>query len=84
MNFIYIYFDYKELCHLKSSDKPSHPNKIHIYFSIQPVHSEGDQPWDWHQRPLGVEPQQAERGGHVLGAAVYAVDRDLRQDPVVR
>ena len=36
-----------------------------------------------HQRPLGVEPQQAERGGHVLWAAVYAVDRDLRQDPVV-
>ncbi len=50
MNFIYIYFDYKELCHLKSSDKPSHPNKIHIYFSIQPVHSEGDQPWGFFGR----------------------------------
>ena len=50
MNFIYIYFDYKELCRLKSSDKPSHPNKIHIYFSIQPVHSEGAQPWDFFGR----------------------------------
>ena len=35
MNFIYIYFDYKELYHLKSSDKPSHTNKIHIYFTLK-------------------------------------------------
>lgn len=36
-----------------------------------------------HQRPLRVEPQQAERGGHILEAAVEAVDRGLGQDPVV-
>ena len=35
MNFIYIYFDYKELYHLKISDKPSHTNKIHICFSLR-------------------------------------------------
>ena len=33
MNFIYIYFGYKDLYHLKCSNKPSHINKIHIYFS---------------------------------------------------
>lgn len=35
------------------------------------------------QRPLRVEPQQAEWGCYVLLAAVQAIDRCIRQDPVV-
>lgn len=54
--------------------------RLHPLKSRPQAHLDGQR----QQHPLWVEPQQAKRSGYVLWAAVYAMDRGLRQDPVIR